>query len=179
MEEYQKALTPEEKEKGDLYFHPGWDIRLLKPSDTVKASESEADIVKGMAGAWYQEESESGKWYPQKMLLLSTQAGPETVAHELGHISLGHLEEEEDSTVETFIRHEVEAWSWAEDKRGKSLKTRWIPIVLTSATDAYPEASPERLHKALVSSLRRVGITPKKGFAAIVKRSVKELRGEA
>ena len=156
MEEYQGPLTQEEKEAGDKYYHPGWEVQPLSTSEMKKIPGREKlKFPIATASEFLLTDTEEKK-YPQKMLLYTPKAGPETLAHEVGHIRFQHFEEPV-RDVETQVKHEVQAWLWARKKRGKELQSHWLLTIIGNAVEDFPDAPAGKIVSAIVNALEREG----------------------
>lgn len=113
-------------------------IKVIK----VRGIPEKAKIV------WFEEEKEP-------ILMITSKAGPEVIAHEAGHIALKHYlrrRTEAPSSLEEFLDEEVSAWLWAERKRGKGLRTDWLLQVANKAMMIFakpPKVILGELKKAL------------------------------
>jgi len=157
LEKHQGALTPEERERGEKYFHPGWEVEPISISEMkgIRGRKKPKFPVATATEYLISDSEEKEKW-PQKMLLYTPKAGPETLAHEVGHIHLQHFEEPV-RDVETQVKHEIQAWLWARKKRGKELQSHWLLTVIGNAVDDFPDVPAGRIVSAIVNTLEREG----------------------
>ncbi len=139
-----------------LLVQAGWEIEKISATGMRSLFKDKDDCPIGIASSFLYTDEETGEKHPQKMIFYTSKAGPETLAHEIGHAALHHIEEPI-RDIETKVRHEVQAWLWAERKRGKRLQSYWLQEIIGNVVEDFPEASSARMVSAIVNALEKEG----------------------
>lgn len=74
----------------------------------------------------------------EPVIVIGRRIGGEVMAHEIGHAVSGHKWPPPEDPSET-ARHEVEAWLWAQRKRGKPLRTSIVARVAINLMKRHPD----------------------------------------
>ena len=109
---------------------------------------------------------------PQRVVLVGPEAGPELMAHEIGH---AHLKHKGVSNVKEYINNELEAWDFAETRRGKRLVTSWLSKVAFNALRRY-DSTPQEVGSLICSKLASMGYTPDREYRSGLIRFLRKHR---
>ena len=95
----------------DFRPHPGFEVRIIKPSAMRKLACLEGDRDwNGVCGAY--PIANNGGVVEQKFIFLTKQTSRASVAHEIGHAVRGHCLLPQNCWRDMLV-HELEAWRWA------------------------------------------------------------------
>ncbi len=134
---------------------PGYQVIMVEPKE-MPGDDPEGFTTKAMVTRLY-DQNEEGP--PIKAILLTRGVSDEAVAHEIGHSQLGHIDlnRSGDDALDDFV-DEFEAWMWAQQRRGRSLKTDWVLNVIGQVSSHYLERSPEELTNLASRALSELGM---------------------
>ncbi len=110
------------------------------------------------------EEEELGSPYVhpktgEHVVIIGHRTGGETVAHELGHVALGHSAEQFE-TPENVAKGELSAWLWAQKKRGKPIRAPVAKRLVTQLSDQFPNMTDDDIIRTVQESYYDVGEEP-------------------
>ena len=147
--------------------HPGYEFRVVTPGELESVRESGyLSRRSGCVGemSFTPEEGDvTQEPFTQKLVLVTREAGPEIVAHELGHVAEESLSRYDVPTSDRpsygtprgYVRSELEAWLWAEGKRGY-IKRNYLLDIVEGLVSDY-KLSPKKAIGLLASELKRQG----------------------
>jgi len=145
--------------------HPGYEFRVVTPGELDSVRETGfLSRRSGCVGEITFEPEEGDiaqEPFTQKLVLVTREAGPEIVAHEIGHVATESLSKYDVpssdrpsyGTPRGYVRSELEAWLWAEGKRGR-IKRDYLWDIGAGLVSDY-KLSPRKAVKLLESELKR------------------------